>query len=138
MEKRQTGGRIQVPPRFDHTIKRLTLDLQEADRYLVHAELPQATVEGLSQAVDHVRGTVWAVLNSVVDEFSDSQRATVILTSHRIQRAQTLINSIIEEIDAGRIARDTKGVEELRNLLGVAYKKLYFLTTGKAAPPEPA
>ena len=138
MVKHETGGRTQVPPRFNETLKRMTLDMQEADRLLVYAELPQTTLEGLSQAVDHLRATCWAVLNSVVDEFSDTQRATVILTSHRLQRAQTLMGTLIEEIDSGNLTRETKGVEDLRNTLGVAYKKLYYLTTGKPAPPEPA
>ncbi|MGH7754423.1 MAG: hypothetical protein ACREN5_16585, partial [Gemmatimonadales bacterium] len=78
----------------------------------------------------------WAVLNSVVDEFSDSQRATVILTSHRMQRARTLITTIVEEIDAGNITSTTQGAEELRSTLGLAYKKLHYLATGKPAPPE--
>lgn len=138
MEKRATGGRVQVPPRFNETIKHLTLGLQEADRYLVYAELPQDTLDGLSQAVDHLRGTVWAVLNSVVDEFSDSQRASVLLTSHRLQRAQQLTDAVIGEIDAGNITRTTQGTEKLRTTLGVAYKKLHFVLTGKAAPPESA
>jgi len=136
--KHESGGPVKVPPRFNESLKRLVLDMQEADRCLVYAEVPQETLAGISQAVDHLRATCWAVLNSVVDEFSDTQRATVILTSHRMQRAAQLMTALAEEIDAGRISRETQGVEELRNTLGVAYKKLYYLTTGKAAPPEPA
>ena len=138
MVKHESSGRTRVPPRFNETVKRLTLELQETDRCLIFSDLPQATLEGLSQTVDHLRATVWAVLNSLVDEFGDSQRATVILTSHRIQRAQTLMASLNDEMDAGNITRSTQGVEELRNLLALAYKKLYFLTTGKPAPPESA
>lgn len=138
MAKRESSSPVKAPPRFNETLKRLTLDIKEAERYLVYAELPQETLEGVSEAVDHLRATCWATLNSVVDEFSDTQRATVILTSHRIQRALTLLNSLMEEIDAGRIERRAKNVDELRNLLGVVYKKLHYLTTGKPAPPEPA
>lgn len=135
--ERQTGKRTQVPPRFADTLKRLTLELKEADRYLVFADLPQNTLEGLSEAVDHLRGTVWAVLNSTVDEFSNSQRASVLLTSHRIQQTHALVDALVEEIDAGRITKSTRGVEELRNALAVVYKKLYYLTTGTPAPSEP-
>ncbi|OFV85855.1 MAG: hypothetical protein A2620_04280 [Acidobacteria bacterium RIFCSPHIGHO2_01_FULL_67_28] len=136
MAKRETRGPVKIPPRFNESLKRLTLDMQEATRLLVHAELPQDTLEGLSQAVDHLRSTCWAVLNSVVDEFSDAQRATVILTSHRIQRTTQLMDSLNEEVDAGRLTRQTQGVDGLRNTLGVVYKKLHYLTTGKPAPPE--
>lgn len=135
--ERETSERTRVPPRFDETIKRLTLELKEAERYLVFSELPENTLEGLSEAVDHLRGTVWAVLNSVVDEFSSSQRAAILLTSHRIQRAQGLLGSLDEEIDAGRVTRSTAGVEELRATLARIYKKLHYLLTGKPAPPEP-
>jgi hypothetical protein len=138
MAKRESGGRTRVPPRFNETVKRLTLELQEANRHLVFADLPQDTVEELSQTVDHVRSTVWAVLNSMVDEFASTQRATVILTSHRIQRAQALMAAINAEIDAGHLTRSTQGIEELRNMLAVAYKKIHYLLTGKPAPPEPA
>ena len=136
MAKRETRGPVKIPPRFNESLKRLTLDMQEATRLLVHAELPQDTLEGLSQAVDHLRSTCWAVLNSVVDEFSDAQRATVILTSHRIQRTTQLMDSLNEEVDAGRLTRQTQGVDGLRNTLGVVYKKLHYLPPGKPAPPE--
>lgn len=135
MAKRETSGPTRVPPRFEETVKRLIVDLEWAEGYLVFAALPQSTLEGLSRAVDKARATVWAVLNSVVDEFSDSQRATIILTSHRIQRAQTLLSALNDELDGGNINRDTKGVEELRGTLGLVYKKLHHLATGKPAPP---
>ncbi len=137
MAKRETGP-VKAPPRFNESLKRLTLDMEEATRFLVHAEVPQETLEGMSRAVDHLRSTCWAVLNSVVDEFSDAQRATVILTSHRVQRAAQLMDSVNEEVDAGRINRQTQGVDGLRNTLGVVYKKLHYLTTGRPAPPESA
>jgi len=133
--KRETGP-AKAPPRFNESLKRLTLDMEEATRFLVHAEVPQETLADMSRAVDHLRSTVWAVLNSVVDEFSDAQRATVILTSHRVQRASQLMDSLNEEVDAGRLNRQTQGVDGLRNTLGVVYKKLHYLTTGKPAPPE--
>lgn len=134
--KGPTNRRTRVPPRFHETIRRLTLDVREADRYLIHADLPEGTLEELSEAVDHLRATVWAVLNATVDEFGESQRATIVLTSHRIQRAQALMTALIEEIDAGHISRTTQGVEELRSTLGLAYKKLHYLMTGKPVPPE--
>ena len=138
MAKRETAGPVKAPPRFNESLKRLTLDMEEATRFLVHAEVPQETLEGMSRAVDHLRSTCWAVLNSVVDELSDAQRATVILTSHRIQRTTQLMDSLNEEVDAGRVNRQTQGVDGLRNTLGVVYKKLHYLTTGKPAPPESA
>lgn len=130
--------RTEVPPRFEHMVKRLVLDIQEVDRHLVFAHLPQGVLESLSQAVDHLRATCWAVLNSVADEFSDGSRATVILTSHRIQRSTQLMGTLMDEMDAGHITRSTQGVERLRNEVGRVYKKLHYLTTGQPAPPDSA
>lgn len=133
--KSETVERTRVAPRFEETIKRLTLNLKEATRYLVFADLPQSTLEGLSGAVDHLRTTVWAVLNSTVDEFSDGHRATIVLTSHRMQRSQALMGALSDEIDAGHVTASTPGGEELLAALGLVYKKLHFLRTGASLPP---
>ncbi len=134
--KPQRPGPVQVPEHFEENLRRLTLDCKEATRYLVHAELPERTVEELSEAVDHLRGTVWAVLNSLVDEFSDAQRARLVLTSHRIQRAQALLEALNDEIETRRITGATAGVRELLAAMGRVYKKLHYLTTGKVAPDD--
>ncbi|MGH9863111.1 MAG: hypothetical protein ACRD35_06775 [Candidatus Acidiferrales bacterium] len=131
MATRGGSPHTSVPPNFEENLKHLTVNLKETDRYLVHARLPQDTLEGFSEAVDQVRTTVWAVLNSVVDEFSTSEQATALLTSHRIQRTQALINAITGEIDAGQITRTTPGVSELFTALGVTYKKLHYVVMGK-------
>lgn len=132
----EIGRGMRVPPHFNETIRRLTLNLKEADRYLVHTTLPESALGELSEAVDRLRATVWSALNSVVDEFSSSQRATWLLTSQRIQRARALLQAIEAEIGAGHITASTPGVDELRNQLGRAYKKLQFLTTPRSAPPQ--
>ena len=134
--KPQTPGYVHVPERFEKNLKRLTLDCKEATRFLVHAQLPEQTVEELSEAVDHLRATVWAVLNSLADEFSDAQRARLILTSHRIQRAKGLLEALNDEVESRRITGATAGLRELLAVMGRIYKKLHYLTTEKAAPDD--
>lgn len=128
--------RTQVPKNFDATIKRLVTEMKEVERYLVFADLPHHTLEALGEAVDKLRGTCWAVMNSMVDQFGGGEPATIVLTSNRIQRTTALLSSITDEIDAGRITPSTNGVEQLRTTLGVAYKKLHYATTGKSVPSE--
>ena len=128
--------RVQVPANFNETIKRLTTEIKEAERYLVFADLPASTLEALSEAVDKLRATSWAVLNSLADQFSGSQQGSIVLTSNRIQRTVSLLSSLVEEIDAGRIDPNTKDVDRLRASLGMAYKKLHYATTGKSAPAD--
>lgn len=126
-----TGGHTSVPPNFEENIRQMTLNLREANRYLVHARLSQSTLEPFSETIDHIRTTLWGVLNSIVDEFSTSDQATAVLTSHRIQRAQALMLAITAEIDAGQIRRSTEGTSELCTALGVAYKKLHYVVVGR-------
>lgn len=137
MVKSDIGGPSAVPPDFEPTIKRLTLDLRAADRHLVHARLPQQTLQEMSESVDLLRSTIWAVLNSVADEFSASHQATALLTSHRMQRTLALLGALIEEIDAGRIHNTASGLETLTNTLGTVYKKCHYLLAHRPASMEP-
>ncbi len=124
------------PEAFDHLLKRLTLELKEADRHLTAARLPLATLEQLSESVDHIRATTWAALNSVADEFTDAAETPTLLTAHRLQRLRALLQALREEMDAGHINRAAEGVDELCAALGMAYKKLHYLVHSKPAPPE--
>ena len=54
------GGPSPVPADFDFIVKRLTLDVREADRHLLRAHWPQSTLNELSERVDHTRSTLWA------------------------------------------------------------------------------
>lgn len=134
--KQDTLGRVAVPARFEETLERLVNDLKEADRYLVFADLPEAQLGRLSEAVDHVRATVWAVLNSLVDEFHHGEGPRLVLTSHRVQRARALMRALSEEIDARRVTRLTSGVQELEAAMGIVYKKLHYLRTGRPIPAD--
>lgn len=136
MAKSDIGGPSAVPPDFEAAIKRLTLDLRSADRHLVHARLPQDTVQDMSESVDLIRSTLWAVLNSVADEFSVSHQATALLTSHRMQRTQALLEAVIKEIDSGRIHSATLGLEALSNILGTVYKKSHYLLARRPASTD--
>jgi hypothetical protein len=121
---------------FDQLLKRLTTELKQADRHLTGARLPQATLEELSESVDHIRATTWAALNSIADEFTDAEQTPTLLTLHRIQRLRALLNTLGEEMDTGHINRSAAGAEELCAALGLAYKKLYYLIHGKPVPSE--
>jgi len=125
-----------VPEGFDQTLKRLTLGLREAERNLASGGLPQKTLEELSETIDHIRATTWAVLNSVSDEFSDPHQAPTLLTAHRIQRIRSLLLALSAEMDSGHIKPSTAGASELCASLGATYKKLHYLIHGKPVPRE--
>jgi len=134
MDKAQTNHG--VPQDFDQALKRLTLDLRETERYLASAGLPQKTLEELSETIDHIRATTWAVLSSVSDEFSDPHQAPTLLTAHRIQRTRSLLLALTAEMDTGHIKSSTNGAHDLCTALGAIYKKLHYLIHGKPIPPE--
>ncbi len=130
-------GKPQTPPEdLVHTMRRMTLDLREADRKLPHAGLPQAVLDELSEAVDGFRSTLWAVLNSVSDDFSDPKTAPTLLTTHRIRRTGALLQALNLEMDTGRVTGATNGAPDLCNALGAAYKKLHYVVHRKPVPPE--
>lgn len=131
------GTRPQVPENFDQILKRLVLDLKEADRSLTSARLPQPTLEELSETIDHLRATTWAVLNSVVDDFSDVEQAPTLLTAHRLQRTCALLLALNAAMDTRLLTGSTPGVDQLAAALGATYKKLHFILHGKPAPAGP-
>lgn len=124
-----------IPPHFDKTVEKLVSDIKEVERDLLFADVPTSILEALSEAVDKIRATNWALLNSTLDQFATG-RQTNVLAAHRIQRAAPLLDAIKREIDDGVITRATPGAEELRTLLGVVYKKLHFVTTGHSAASD--
>lgn len=128
--------RSQIPDNFDHILKRLFLDLKEADRSLTSARLPQRTLEELSETIDHLRATTWAVLNSVVDDFSDVEQAPTLLTAHRLQRTCALLLALNAEMDSRQLTGSTPGADQLAAALGATYKKLHFILHGKPAPVD--
>jgi hypothetical protein len=134
MNESKTAGR--VPAGFDRTMRRLTLDLKEADRFLSAAGLPQKSLEDLSETVDHLRATTWAVMNAVSDDIGDAKEAPTLLTTHRIQRTRALLLALNAEMDTGHISPNTAGVTDLCTALGTTYKKVHYLLHGKPIPPE--
>lgn len=124
------------PDAFERTLRRLTLNLKDADRFLAEANLPHHTLEELSETVDHFRATTWSVLNAISDDFSDPREAPTLLTAHRIQRTRALLLALNAEMDTGHMTGKTPNAEELCSALGATYKKLHYLLYGKAVPPE--
>jgi len=120
---RDAGGRA---GKIDDRIRTLALDLFALDRELIHSRVSVEALEELSKAVDHIRNTVWAMLNSaeMAGTFIEAGFAASVLSAHRLQRATTLAQLVVEEMDAGNFTPRTKGIAELRNALAVAYKRL--------------
>jgi len=125
-----------VPEAFERSLRRLTLDLKEADRLLADAGLRPETLEELSETVDHLRATTWAVMNAVSDDLSDPREAPTLLTAHRIQRTRALLLALNTEIDTGHITAEASNTNDLCTALGMTYKKLHYLLHGKPVPPE--
>lgn len=121
---------------LEKTLRRLTLDLKDADRFLAEANLPHQALEELSETVDHFRATTWAALNAIGEDLADLREAPTLLTAHRIQRARTLLLALNAELDTGHMTAKTPGVEELSSALGATYKKLHYVLYHKAVPPE--
>lgn len=118
-----SGGR---PQAVDDRIRALALDLLELERQLIRSRVDAHALEELSKAVDHIRNTIWAMLNSadMAEAFIEVGSATAVLTALRVQRATSLGQLVVEEIDSGNLTLQTKGADELRKSLAICYKKL--------------
>jgi hypothetical protein len=92
---------------LERTLRRLTLDLKDADRFLAEANLPHQTLEELSETVDHFRATTWAALNSISEDLADLREAPTLLTAHRIQRTRALLLALNAEMDTGHVTPKT-------------------------------
>ena len=122
----QREGASGRPAAIDDRIRGLALDVAELERQLIRSRVDVQALEELSKAVDHIRNSIWAMLNSatMAESFIEAGTVAGVLTALRVNRATSLGQLVIDEIDSGNLTPQTKGVAELRNALAVCYKKL--------------
>lgn len=127
-----SGKPDEIPGNFGETVRELSDTLREVDNALPFADLPQPALESLSDAVDQIRNTLWAVLGSLSEDLAARQKPAGPLTTHHIRRARSVMHTIMEEIDSGNITPSTPEAEELSTVLSATHKKLNYFLHGRA------
>lgn len=127
-----SGKSEELPENLGETVRALTDTLHEVDHALPFAGLPQPSLEALSDAVDQLRSTLWAVLGSLSEDLAARQTHAGLLTTHHIRRARSVLHTVMEEIDSGNITRSTPEADELATVLSATNKKLSYFLHGRA------
>lgn len=94
-------------------IEQLKKQLQELETAVEGEEVPVTALEGLKEAVDNVRTTLWATMSTHADPFEIGSA----LAELRIKRTTEMCRRIMLDIDASEITLDAPGLLALRNVL---------------------
>ena len=85
-------------------IEQLKKQLQELETAVEGEEVPVTALEGLKEAVDNVRTTLWATMSTKADPFEIGSA----MAELRIKRTTEMCRRIVLDIDAQEITAGTR------------------------------
>jgi hypothetical protein len=100
-------------------VQLLRAQLEEIDKRLQRDPVPIAVLEDLKGAVDHLRGTLWAVLS---DDRPDA--VTSKLITYRLIRAAEICRQIQLDIEASEIDINSPELPKLRDALQLTMERV--------------
>ncbi len=103
-------------PRLGVRLYEVTVALEEIERELVAGGLAREGLEHFKMAVDHVRLSVWALLNAgQVDQASDPSETERVIARYRLNRVEGTCQKILMDIENGLIPPDSHELERFRS-----------------------
>ncbi len=103
-------------PRLGVRLYEVTVSLEEIERELVAGGLARDGLEHFKMAVDHVRLSVWALLNAgQVDEASDPSETERVIARYRLNRVEGICRKILVDIENGVIPPESHELERFRS-----------------------
>ncbi len=103
-------------PRLGVRLYEVTVALEEIERELVAGGLAREGLEHFKMAVDHVRLSVWALLNTgQVDQGSDPSETERVIARYRLNRVEGICQKILMDIENGVIPPDSQQLERFRS-----------------------
>ncbi len=104
-----------MSPRIGVRLYEVTVALDEIERELVAGGLARDGLEHFKMAVDHVRLSVWALLNAgQVDEASDPSETERVIARYRLNRVEGICRKVLMDIENGVITPDSPELERFR------------------------
>ncbi len=104
-----------MSPRIGVRLYEVTVALEEIERELVAGGLAREGLEHFKMAVDHVRLSVWALLNAgQVDEASDPSETERVIARYRLNRVEGICRKVLMDIENGVIVPDSPELERFR------------------------
>ena len=104
-----------MSPRLGVRLYEVTVALEEIERELVAGGLAREGLEHFKMAVDHIRLSVWALLNAgQVDEASDPSETERVIARYRLNRVEGICRKVLMDIENGVITPDSPELERFR------------------------
>ncbi len=104
-----------MSPRIGVRLYEVTVALEEIERELVAGGMAREGLEHFKMAVDHVRLSVWALLNAgQVDEASDPSETERVIARYRLNRVEGICRKVLMDIENGVITPDSPELERFR------------------------
>jgi hypothetical protein len=95
-------------------VKRLRSELEEVEYRLRHNDIPVPVLEDFKSAIDHIRLTLWGILQS---SGPDRYEAAATIIRLRIRRADDICKQIVADIEALEITVDSSELKQLHDTL---------------------
>ncbi len=105
-------------------VKRLRSELEEVEYRLRHNDIPLPVLEEFKSAIDHVRLTLWGILQSAGP---DRYEAAAAIIRSRMKRAEDICKQIVSDIDALEITVDSPELKSLNDVLGGTISRIHQL-----------
>ena len=95
-------------------VHRLKGELVEVESQLRENDIPLPVLEDFKAAIDHIRLTVWGILQA---SGSGRYEAAAALIRFRLRRADSICQQIVSDIDAQEITVEMPELKSLRDTL---------------------
>ncbi|MCI0404287.1 MAG: hypothetical protein L0212_12345 [Acidobacteria bacterium] len=105
-------------------VKRLRAELEEVEYRLRHNDIPLPVLEEFKSAIDHVRLTLWGILQS---SGPDRYEAAAAIIRFRMKRAEDICRQVVSDIDALEITVDSPELKSLNDALGGTLSRIHQL-----------
>ncbi len=105
-------------------VKRLRTELEEVEYRLGRNDIPLPVLEDFKSAIDHIRLTLWGILQS---SGPDRYEAAAAIVRFRLRRADDICKQIVADIDALEVTVDSPELKQLHETLGATVNRIHQL-----------
>jgi hypothetical protein len=121
------------PGSISSRLEAATSELQELENLVQSGELDSRVLNEFRNAVDHIRGTAWAVQQWVgLKESGDPYAVLPKLSAERVRRATQLTNDLVLDLQSGDVAIETEGLAGLFTAIDDLHRRLATLLNREA------
>ena len=121
------------PGSISSRLQAATSELQELEQLVQSGELDSRVLNDFRNAVDHIRGTTWAVQQWVgLKESGDPYAVLPKLSAERVRRATQLTNDLMLDLQSGDVGIETEGIAALFSAIDDLHRRLALLLNRQA------